>query len=191
MRPRPARLPPCSSTTTSTTLSVPLFDAFADAEDEDVELDFDVESVSNPDLFDFVGVDVETGELVLNAAWGASGRTAITVSATDGDGVVTETTFFVDVDYENLPPMVIAWSEPAENDTYTIRGYVTDPDDDVRGMIVTFTGVFNLRATVQDDGTFSFAVYVDPEDVWGTEYAWVVDPHGLVSEEYEFSIIPT
>jgi hypothetical protein len=172
---------------------VPLFDAFADAEDEDAELEFDVKLVSNPDLFDSVVVDVETGELVLNAAWGASGRSAITVSATDRDGVATETTFFVDVDYENLPPSLSLYPpEFEEDETWTIRGYVTDADDDVRGMIVNFWGAFNLRATVQDDGTFSFVVHVDPED-WGVGvvHAFVLDPHELSSTEEVGDLFPT
>ena len=145
-----------------------------------MSLEFEIKSVSDPNLFDFVTLDPESGEIVLNTAWGMSGRSSITVSATDIDGLRTETTFFVDVNYENQPPWLTFTPSYEEDDTWIIGGYVTDDDDDVRGMIVVFTGVFEVRATVQDDGTFEFALVIDPSD-WNEEWAYVLDPHGLSS----------
>ena len=48
---------------------------------------YQIQDASNPELFDFVSFDAESGDLTFNAAWGMSGRNSITVSATDTSGL--------------------------------------------------------------------------------------------------------
>jgi hypothetical protein len=91
----------------------------------------------------------------------------------------TTATFRVDVNYVNEDPALNFYVESSENNTFVIVGYVTD-DDNVEGLIVTFTGAFNLRATVQADGTFEFAVIVTEEE-WGDVWGQVTDWQGLCS----------
>jgi hypothetical protein len=157
-----------------------LNDAFADADDADLALWYDVASVSDESLFDFVSVNVGNGELTFNAAWGASGRSEVMVSATDPSGRVALTRYVVDVNYENQPPHFEFVAVHQGVNTWLVTGVVTDPDDEVEGMYAEFVGAFDARATVQADGTFAFAVIVEVED-WGMETAHAVDHHGRSS----------
>jgi hypothetical protein len=169
-------------------VAMSLYDAFEDAQDADDELQYHILDVSSPDLFDFVTVDTLTGNLVFNAAAGMSGRSSITVGAIDTSGAVVEATFFADVFYENEPPQLLWDAVYGGDDTWLIGGEVIDADDDVRGMIVEFQGVFQARATIQEDGTFEFAIIIDPAD-WDIETAFVIDWHGAMSNWVEFPIV--
>jgi hypothetical protein len=117
-----------------------------------------------------------------------SGRSSVTVASIDSSGAVAEATFFADVFYQNEPPQLTWQVAYCTNDTWLIGGHVTDADDDVRGMIVEFSGVFAARATVQDDGTFEFSIIIDPID-WGWESAFVLDWHGAMSDSEDTQII--
>jgi hypothetical protein len=141
---------------------------------------YQVVSNSNPSLFDSVSINSTTGNLVLNAAASQSGRSIITVKATDAAGLTTTAAFSADVNYTNQAPILDFVPDYDGSDTWTIYGTVTD-DQVVRGMIVYFTGdVFTLRATVEEDGTFEFAVIVNPAD-WDIEWAYTIDSQGLES----------
>lgn len=165
----------------STDYALSLWSAFQDAETGDNQLTYQILSNSNPSLFDSVSINSSSGNLVMNAASGQSGRSAITVRATDSVGLTSIATFFADVFYVNQPPVLDYIATSQGSDTWLISGSVSDPDDVVEGMLVNFSGVFDLRASVREDGTFEFAVIVDSED-WGWEWAQVVDPHGLASD---------
>jgi hypothetical protein len=177
-------------TNATSNYSISLFSMFDDNDDDDTALDFAIESVSNPDLFDSVTINLQTGALVLNAAWAMSGRSSITVSATDTSGLKTLNTFYADVAYQNVRPEIWATAAYQVDDTWVVEGIVTDADDDVVGMIVYFSGAFEARATVQDDGRFKFVVVVHQPE-WDTETAFVVDPHGLSSASYYFPVYLT
>jgi hypothetical protein len=168
---------------------ISLYDVFDDAEDDDQDLDYQILDVSNPDLFDVVAINTTTGNLVFNAALGMSGRSSVTVASIDSSGVVVEATFIADVFYENEPPHLEWLPVYCSDDTWLIGGEVTDADDDVRGMIVEFHGVFEARATVQDDGTFEFTIIIDPADWWEMESAFVLDWHGAMSNWVEMPIV--
>ena len=168
-------------------VAISLYDAFEDAQDDDDELEYQILDVSNPDLFDVVRIDPSTGNLVFNAAAGMSGRSSITVAAIDSSGAAAEATFFADVFYENQPPVLEWLPAYCTNNTWLIGGEVTDADDDVRGMIVVFHGVFEARATVQEDGSFEFAIIILPAE-WDSEWAFVLDWHGAMSDIEEDGI---
>jgi hypothetical protein len=159
---------------------ISLHDVFEDAEDADEALAYQIVDVSNSDLFDAVTID-GSGDLVLNAAAGMSGRSTITIGAMDSNGAIVTTTLTADVSYENAPPQLEWTANYCGTDTWLIGGAVTDADDDVRGMIVEFHGVFDVRATVQADGTFEFTIIIDPAE-WGMEWAFVLDWHGAMSD---------
>ena len=85
---------------------VPLFPLFTDVNDVDEDLIFTVEGNTNPALFDDTPIDPVTGVLTLDFAADVSGAAAVTVRATDPEGLFVETSFNVTV----LPdePQVIA-----------------------------------------------------------------------------------
>ena len=162
-------------------VAISLFDAFEDAEDNDSQMTFSVTGNTDPGLLDTVSIDSSTGDLTLSSAPGVSGRTNLRIQATDSTGLTVETTVAVDVDRDNLPPSIDNfWSQEATGNTYLFSGYVSDPDDDVEDLIVTFTGVINVRASVDENGYFEFALILDENDI-GFIYAQTVDPHGLLS----------
>jgi hypothetical protein len=165
----------------ATDVAISLWDAFDDAESSASGLTYSIKSISEPSLFDSVSINQSTGELVLNAASQASGRSTLTISATDTGGLSIETTISVDVDYEDQPPCISEYvASLAGANTWVISGRVSDPDDDTTGWTVNFDGVFDTRAAVWPDGRFEFAVIVDPND-WGWEHCITYDPHGLAS----------
>ncbi|MEM9352894.1 MAG: hypothetical protein AAGA92_07770 [Planctomycetota bacterium] len=182
-----------------------LFGAFDDLEDPDTSLTYSIVSQSAPELMDYVTIDAAAGTLIVNAvdsiaplsapattglaastnaassAAGAVGRNTVTVSATDQSGQSVEALFTVDVGRQNLPPEISGYSiEALSADVWEVFGIVSDPDDDVEGMIVELTGVFSERAVVRADGTFNILVIIPPT-AFGWETATVADPHGGVS----------
>lgn len=165
---------------TTSNFAISLWDLFEDAESGDEGMTYQILSNSNASLFDYVLFESGSGELLFNAATGASGRSELVVQATDSSGQTTLATLVADVFYENQPPVLdwLAISQGAY--TWIISGSVYDPDDDVSEMIVQFGGVFDIRCAVMEDGTFEFAVIVDTGH-WGMESAYVLDPHDQAS----------
>lgn len=161
--------------------AISLFDAFEDAEDLDSQLTYEIIGNTNPSMLDTLSINQATGVLTLSAAENVSGRTTITVRATDSQGLSTETSIGADSDYTNLPPVIVSYSaEQFPGNTWVFTGVVVDPDDDVEGWVLEFGGVFETRATVNKNGYFEFAVILDEEE-WGYEWVQAEDPHGLKS----------
>lgn len=166
---------------TNVDVAISMLTGFGDAENGSSGLIYSIVSNSNPSLLDTASINQSTKELVLNAANGASGRSTITVRATDLGGLFTDTPVTVDINYENQPPVISSlFFANAGVGTWIISGDVSDSDDDVSTFIVQFFGVFEIRSAVDEDGHFEFAVILD-EDDWGVEYAVTYDPHGLES----------
>ncbi|MEC4983286.1 MAG: malectin domain-containing carbohydrate-binding protein [Oscillatoria sp. PMC 1068.18] len=83
---------------------VDLFAAFDDVEDADEALTYTITSNTNPGLFDSTSIDGTTGELTLDYNANATGSGALTVRATDTEGLYKETTFSVTVNEEPPEP---------------------------------------------------------------------------------------
>jgi hypothetical protein len=164
-------------------VAISLLTGFADNESGAMGLTYSIRSESNPGLFDTVSINQTTHALVVNAKAGAAGRASFTLSATDAGGLSTDATITVDVNHTNQPPVISQQLPQAlPGNRWLISGVVTDPDDDMTGRIVDIYGsVFNTRAVVQSDHTFSFVVTLDP-GAWGFEDMVTSDPHGLSSD---------
>lgn len=135
---------------------VSLHEAFDDIEDSDTNLTYSIVSTSNAGLFDSVSIDASAGEILLDPADVGSGRSKITVSATDSSGLSVETILPADVGYTNTPPTIHDFvAIPLGYGTWEVSGSVED-DDVVEGMIVELTGLFEARVVVRADGTFAF-----------------------------------
>jgi len=76
---------------------VDLFAAFNDSQDADVDLTFAISSNTNSGLFTSTGIDATSGQLTLDYAADTTGSAAITVQATDTEGLSSTTTFTVTV----------------------------------------------------------------------------------------------
>ncbi|MEM8945040.1 MAG: hypothetical protein AAGD11_07645 [Planctomycetota bacterium] len=162
--------------------AISLYNVFEDAEDSDSQLTYEVVGNTDPTVLDNLSIDPATGDLNVSAAANVSGRTNVTIRATDSQGLSTETSFPIDAGRENLPPVITDYlAQEYPGNTWLFTGYVSDPDDDVAGWIVTFGGVFDYRATVDNNGYFEFAVILDPGTGWGYEWAQAWDPAGLSS----------
>jgi hypothetical protein len=169
-----------SVTNAAMDVAISLWNGFADNENGASGLSYSIRSNSAPSLFDSVSINHATGELIVNAASGASGRAKITVSATDAGGISTDSSISVDVDYVNQPPIILyPLAEALPAHTWLISGVVSD-DDDVTDLIVEFYGVFETRAAVYPDGRFEFAIILD-DDPYGWEFAVTHDLQGLES----------
>ena len=98
----------------------------------------------------------------------------LTVRATDTDGNYCETTFTVTVYPVNDPPEITGFTHQVAVGYYQFYGTVSDVDDNVTGMTVTFGGVlepYNLTATVNSDGSFYLAGYFSFNSGDATVYA--------------------
>ncbi|MEL7509558.1 MAG: carbohydrate-binding domain-containing protein [Cyanobacteria bacterium J06554_1] len=83
---------------------VPLFDAFADAQDADTALTYTVTNNTNPALVTPSTISSTDGELILDYAATGTGSADITVRATDTEGLFVEDTFTVTVNEEAPQP---------------------------------------------------------------------------------------
>jgi len=168
-------------------VAISLRSGFADNESGANGLTYSISSNSAPSLFDSATINQSTGELVVNAASGVSGRATFTVSATDSGGVTTSSNVSVDVNYVNQPPIIqYPLAEYQGAHTWLISGTVVD-DEDVTDLIVEFYGVFETRAAVYPDGRFEFAVILE-DDPYGWEFAVTHDRHGLESNTVSVEI---
>ncbi len=162
-------------------VAISLWDAFDDVDDSDSQLTYAIVSNSNAALFDTVSINAATGILTLNSAANVSGRSTLSISATDPDGLSVRTLVSADVDYNNQAPVISNYVAAYQgSNAWNISGSVSDSDDDVTGWLVVLYGAIETRATVQSDGTFELTVAVLPDD-WGDEECITYDPHGLAS----------
>lgn len=161
-------------------------------------LTYTIKEIGDPSLFDSSYIDQITGELVLNAAApsppppgvsysSAGSRTTVTVNAKDGSGQEVETEIIVDINRNNIPPMIINVTvTQGVGNGWIVEGYVTDPDNDLDPLFVAYDGSDGVRgiATVAVDGFFSFATLIDPNEVesydllvddWSGGYDFVID----------------
>ena len=90
-----------STTNHAIDVAISLWGLYADAENGASGLTYSIKSNSAPSLFDSVSINQATGTLTVNAAAGATGRAAITLSATDSNGISTDSSMTVDVDHVN------------------------------------------------------------------------------------------
>jgi hypothetical protein len=170
-----------------------LDDIFVDVEDSD--LTFSVIGNTNSSLFN--SVSVNNGNLTISFASDTEGTAALTMRAADSGGLFVDMTFNVTVSdtlvwvpFDN-PPIITDFSIiPGPGDTYTFSGTVTDLDQEVAGMVVTFGGVledYGITAIVQADGTFEF-LSVCSGLYTGTATAWTYDDLGMMSNEATFYV---
>jgi hypothetical protein len=71
--------------------------AFADIDDRDPELNFEVTGNTNPAMFSSIGLSPDRDALVLHYAPGVTGSAELTIRATDSGGLWAETTCTVNV----------------------------------------------------------------------------------------------
>lgn len=159
---------------------ISLWSKFGDAENGATGLTYSIGGNTAASLFDSVSINSSTGQLVLNAKANASGISKITVVATDAGGIATRSTFTVGVGISNQAPhLAVELPEYLENDTWLIRGYVTD-DQDVTGLIVVFFGAVDARAAVYPDGSFQVVLH-NVDEFYADEWAATFDLLGTPS----------
>jgi len=111
---------------------------------------------------------------------GQSGRSSITVRATDAAGLWTTATYVFDVNYTNQAPSIDFDVQYIGGGTFEVIGMVFDDDAVLEGLFVEFCGAFDIRASVSANGSFSFCIIVAEED-WGEVTATTTDFQGLTS----------
>jgi uncharacterized repeat protein (TIGR01451 family) len=110
--------------------------AFADKEDADGELNYEVQANSNPGLFDAVTVNDSAATLTLNFKANTSGAANLTVRATDSGNLFVETSFTVTVGGVNDAPTLgnieksIQEDQTLEFTTADFTAKFTDTDGD-------------------------------------------------------------
>ena len=77
--------------------TIPLFPAFQDAEDAPSQMSYAVVGNTNSALFQFIGIDPATGNLLLTYATGVTGVSQLTIKATDSLGKTVTAPFQVKV----------------------------------------------------------------------------------------------
>jgi hypothetical protein len=155
-------------------VAVSLYGDFQDGETADQQLTYQIIGNTNPSLFQTASINSSSGLLTLNAAANQSGRSTITVKATDTAGIWTTASYVVDVNYANQLPTLSFVVLLVEGITFRVIGSVGDDDANLEGLYVVFSGAFEARASVREDGSFEFCVIV-PETDWGTVYGEVTD----------------
>lgn len=185
--PTTSGIPDLSIATGTVDYVLSLTDFFGDAETLPSDLIYSIVQNSNsslaqnsePSLFDSIDID-SSGNLVLTSS-NVSGDANITIRATDSVGLVVDTTITVHI--SDAPAISNFYIINEISDIWTLTGTVTDNDDDVEGMVVTFGGVlanYNLTATVDEDGVFLLTVELAGLQS-GIGTAQTCDPHGVLS----------
>ena len=159
-------------------VSLPNF--FQDDQTPSNALTYSVVSDTNSSIFDSLSID-SSGNLTLNFAANTTGNAALTIRATDANGLSVNTAFNVNV---STAPIIGNFGCVNEIGNYwTLAGVVTDYTNNVAGDVVIFGGVlasYNLTAVVGADG--GFAVTADlPGLLEGTATARTTGPTGLAS----------
>jgi len=165
-----------------------LTDFFADAETAPENLAYSIVNNSNPTLFSTLDI-IEASTLLMEFASGVKGNAVLSVRATDGAGLIVETTFTLYV--SDAPAINNFYCINELGDYWTLTGTVTDNDDDVEGYVVTFGGVlapYGLTAVVAMDGVFSILADLSGVQM-GTGTAQTKDPHGVLSNLAQYWVI--
>lgn len=139
--------------------------AFDDVDDDPEDITYGVVGNTNSSLFDSLNIGSDSyggyGGLVLDFAADAFGEAELTIRATDYGGLWVETSLTVNVAPVDDAPVISDFGgSEGYGSFWTFHGKVTDVDDDVEGMIVTFGGVlagYGFTTEVRADGTFSLA----------------------------------
>lgn len=153
-------------------VAISLFDAFDDAETPDQQLVYSIESVSDPLSFDTISIDSQTGELIVNAASGVSGRETVVASATDQSGQAVQSTLVVDIDHQNTAPTLSVTASHSGYGVWVVEGTVTDPDTtNFDDYVVFLGGILDQFVSVAESGYFYYPALLLPGEagsVWAT-----------------------
>jgi hypothetical protein len=170
-----------------------LSNIFADVENSDLT----VSVIGNTNLSLFNSVSINNGTLTISFASDTEGTASLTLRAADSSGLFVDMAFNVTVadtliwiPFDNPPTITDFTVIPGPGDTYTLSGMVTDLDQEVVGMVVTFGGVFEsygITAIVQADGTFE-TTKICVGLYTGTGTAWTYDSLGMMSNEAIFYV---
>src|SRR5690606_36554734 len=118
---------------------------------------------SNQSLLSNVAIDPVSQELVFDAIPGQTGRTNLTIRATDSGGLFVETTLTIDVGYQNAGPTITGYQAAVGVWTRVISGQLVDYDDNVGDFFVEFHGPEGIkRVSVQENGQFE-CTYILPQ----------------------------
>ncbi len=162
--------------------AISLLYGFSDAEDGAAGLTFSLMGIDDPALLTNVAIDPVSKQLLFDAVPGLSGRTNLTIRATDSGGLFVETNLTIDVGYTNAGPILSGYSGMVGPQTWLLSGQVTDHDDSVEDFFIEFHGPEGIRrVSVQADGQFECVFIVHP-DIFSyvvTMVTW--DPHGARS----------
>lgn len=94
---------------------------------------------------------------------------------------------------QNQPPVIIDFGAmQEEGDFWSFYGTVTDPDDELTSLVVSFGGLledYHLTATVESGGVFSVKAQC-PGLEFGLVTAQAHDPHGALSNVAEVWVFP-
>jgi hypothetical protein len=173
-----------------------LRDLFLDQEDSINNLTFSITSNTNTSLF--TSVTISQGQLVLALTPDTEGNAAITIRATDSGGLFVETTIYLNVadtliwiPNDNPPEITDFIGVENPDGSWTFSGTVSDIDQEVAGMVVTFGGVlenYGFIAIVHEDGTFSLTENF-PGLITGTASARTFDALGMASDETLYFVL--
>ena len=136
--------------------NVSLHDAFADGVTPDAQLNYQIISNTNSNMF--TSVSISSGTLTLNYDGDWYGTADIVIRATDQAGNTKDATLAVSVDHVAVPPQIVGFTIiESTPDTYQFYGSVID-DTDMTGYYVLIYVVETsdyLLAEIQSDGSFS------------------------------------
>ena len=152
--------------------AINLYDIFNDAEDNDAQLNLEIRSNSNSNLFS--NASIASGSLNLAYAEDANGSSSLTIRATDTGGLWVEASFTVTVTAVNDPPMFDAGGDQAivENaPAQSIPNWATSispgPANE-SGQTVSFNitantnaALFSAGPAVSSNGTLTFTPAAD------------------------------
>lgn len=162
--------------------AISLLYGFDDSEDGASGLTFSVTGIDNQSLLSNVAIDPVSQELVFDAIPGQTGRTNLTIRATDSGGLFVETTLTIDVGYQNAGPTITGYQAAVGVWTRVISGQLVDYDDNVGDFFVEFHGPEGIkRVSVQENGQFE-CTYILPQGTLSYVVTMVTsDPHGAQS----------
>ena len=151
----------------------------------------DVHATLPPALVSSASIKSSEAQTPLLSA-GALVRAPIAAVAGNSDALAGRIGVVLQTESENQPPVITDFGAvQGRGDFWTFEGTVTDPDDSVEGMVVTFGGVlegYNVSAVVQADGTFSLTQPF-PGLENGIASAQTQDPHGAFSNVAECYVL--
>jgi hypothetical protein len=172
----------------ATDVAISLLYSFDDAEEGASGLTYSIVGSDNPAMLGNSYINPTTKELVLNATPGMSGRSAITIRATDSGGLFVDTEVIVEVGYQNVAPTIQAYAGLLGPHTWMIIGQLTDYDDAPDNFIMELTGEINKRFTVQEDGQFECVVIFSHDLDDYTFYLTTWDPQGAQSNVIQLEL---